>query len=175
MSAPDQAQEFREAMSRLASGVSLVTTRSLAGVPHGMLATAVTSVSAAPPMLLVCINRSATLLADLLEREAFCVNFLGAHHQDLAGRFFSAEGRAQRFQTGPWTELATGVPVLGDSLAALDCRLDRAVEAGTHSVLFGRVEAIRLSPPGEVQPMIHYLRQYRRLECPEAQPSEAAS
>ncbi|HWL57440.1 MAG TPA: flavin reductase family protein [Paracoccus sp. (in: a-proteobacteria)] len=160
MSATDQAKDFREAMSRLASGVSLITARSVTGVSHGMLATAVTSVSATPPILLACINRSATMLTDLQESGAFCVNFLGADHRGLADRFLSNEGRASRFNTDSWGTLVTGTPVLESSLASLDCRLAQSIDTGTHAVIFGSVVSVSVQKPEMDGPMIYFQRKY---------------
>lgn len=154
---------FREAMSRLACGVSLITTRSAEGRPLGMLATAVSSVTADPPTLLVCINRSASIHAELRANGIFGVNFLGQRNHDLARRFASSEARESRFQTDDWRTAVTGAPLLGDALAVLDCRLDQVVEAGTHDVIFGRIEAIQLAPTVAESPLVYFGRSYSGL------------
>lgn len=151
---------FRDAMRHLASGVSLITSRGPNGRRHGMLATAVSSVTADPPTILVCVNRNATMHDDLVESGSFCVNFLGQRHRELSQRFSSSEARSSRFDVDNWTTLTTGAPVLGDALSVLDCRLDSAVEVGTHSVLFGQVRGIRVAPPSSDKPLVYYDRQY---------------
>lgn len=152
--------EFRNALRHLASGVSLVTTKGLSGKRHGMLATAVSSVTADPPTILVCVNRSATMHNDLIESRNFSVNFLGQKHLGLSKRFSSSEARESRFDTHHWIELSTGAPVLDGALSALDCQLESAVEVGSHSVLFGRVIDIKVSPPAGDRPLLYYDRQY---------------
>ena len=152
--------EFRDAMRHLASGVTLVTTKGLDGRRQGMLATAVSSVTADPPTILVCVNRTATMHNDLLECRSFCVNFLGHKHLELSRRFSSSEARESRFDADGWTTLTTGAPVLEGALSALDCRLESAVEVGSHSVVFGKVLAIRVAPSAGDKPLLYFDRQY---------------
>lgn len=151
---------FREAMRHLASGVSLITTRGLNGGRHGMLATAVSSVTADPPTLLICVNRNATMHDDLVASGHFCVNFLGQQHRELSRRFSSSDARQSRFEIGSWTSLKSGAPALEDALSVLDCALENAVEVGSHTVLFGRVQAVRTAPPQVDRPLLYYDRKY---------------
>jgi flavin reductase (DIM6/NTAB) family NADH-FMN oxidoreductase RutF len=152
--------EFRDAMRHLASGVSLVTTMGRDGRRQGMLATAVSSVTADPPTILVCVNRTATMHNALIESRNFCVNFLGQRHLELSRRFSSSEARESRFDADHWTTLSTGAPVLDGALSALDCQLESAVEVGSHSVVFGKVVEIRVAPPSVGKPLVYYDRQY---------------
>lgn len=153
-------EEFRDAMRHLASGVSLITTRGRDGSRHGMLATSVSSVTADPPTILVCINRNATMHGDLIGSGSFCVNFLGQRHRDLSRRFSSSEARSSRFDSDRWTTLKTGAPVLEGALSVLDCHLQNTVEVGSHSVLFGEVRGISVAPPADDGPLLYYDRQY---------------
>lgn len=158
---PD-ADDFLQAMRHLASGVSLITTRNAQGMPLGMLATAVSSVSAEPPLILVCINRSASLHNSLIEAGVFCVNFLADHHRDILRRFGSTADRDARFDGGTYHALTTGVPVLTDAHAALDCEVSQVVPSGSHSVVFGRVLATSATPEGASSPLVHHGRQFGR-------------
>ena len=141
MTAPE---DFRAAMRRLAAGVCLITTRAADGSPHGMAASSVVSVTAEPPVLLVCVNRRASLHAQIGASGHFCVNILGESHASLSRRFSRPEERPLRFADPVWTTLATGAPALTDALAALDCRLAERVETATHSIFLGEVVALRL-------------------------------
>lgn len=152
--------EFRDAMRHLASGVSLVTTKGLDGRRQGMLATAVSSVTADPPTILVCVNRTATMHKDLIESRNFCVNFLGHRHLDLSRKFSSSEARDSRFDGSGWTTLGTGAPVLESALSALDCELVSAVEVGSHTVLFGKVVESQVATGSDEKPLLYYDRQY---------------
>lgn len=156
---------YREAMSRLASAVHVVTTDGPGG-RAGFTATAVCSVSDSPPTLLVCINRSAGSHAIFAQNEALCVSTLGSGHEELAGAFGGAVHPAERFRLGEWTRLVTGAPVLADALVAFDCTIVERHEAGTHDVLYCEVQAV--STPGESDALVYAGRSYRSLENPAA-------
>jgi flavin reductase len=136
--------EFKLAMRRLAAGVSIVTTMD-GGNPYGFAATSVTSVSADPsPLLLVCVNKSVSCHDLMLASGHFCVNVLSEADVETARLFSSAEDRHRRFELCRWETLSTGAPALTGALASFDCRIHRAVEVQTHTVLFGEVVEIRL-------------------------------
>jgi flavin reductase (DIM6/NTAB) family NADH-FMN oxidoreductase RutF len=141
------AGEFRAAMRELAAGVTIVTAGTADG-RRGLTATAVCSVSADPPTLLVCVNRSTEGHAAIAQSRAFCVNVVGAEQRSLAERFAGRDGThgAERFAFGRWDRLVTGVPVLGDAVAAFDCRVIEALSWTTHTIFIGAVAATRVSP-----------------------------
>jgi flavin reductase len=128
---------YRKGMRRLAAGVSLITTRDR-GQRHGMAATAVTSVTAAPPTLLVCVNREASIHAPLLATGRFCVNVLSEGHDDLPAIFADSAKRAERFDHGEWYDLM-GVPVLRGAEVAFICEAEEHGSVGSHTVILGRV------------------------------------
>ncbi|WP_027135095.1 flavin reductase family protein [Geminicoccus roseus] len=131
---------YIDGMRRLAAGVTIVTTGS---VPErfGLTATAVTSVSADPPTLLVCINRDSDSFHPILRHRRFGVNLLGPAHAELAGRFggLFAESGEPRFAVGPWVEGAHGVPLLEDAPASFECELETVHDGASHGILVGRV------------------------------------
>jgi len=147
--------DFRTAMRGLASGVSLVTTRDLSGASHGMAATAVMSVSAEPPRLLVCVNKTASMHDPLAACGVFAVNFLTVAQADLVRLFSSAETRHLRFAAGLWTALDTGAPVLDGAVAVLDCRVVQQIQAETHTMFLGDVVATR-STADPLAPLLHF-------------------
>jgi len=134
---------FKRGMRRLAAGVSLVTTVH-DSVFHGLLATAVNSVSADPPTVLVCVNRASSAHAPIAGSGIFCVNFLGLDNDEVAQRFSSPIEREKRFQAGDWRDLGTGSPALFGALASLDCRVTQMVEVSSHTVFFGEVLSLEL-------------------------------
>ena len=105
--------QFREAMSRLGAAVHVVTTAGPAG-KTGFTATAVCSVSDAPPTLLVCLHRRNHTGPILRENKVFCVNTLGAECEAVADIFAGRTGAVmdERFLKGEWTTLKTGAPLL---------------------------------------------------------------
>ncbi|MDG6095385.1 flavin reductase [Acetobacter sp. AN02] len=136
-------EEFREAMSRLGAAVNIVTTGTVED-PAGFTASAVCSVSDSPPTLLVCLNRSARIRPAFSEGGAMCVNVLSAAQKVLSASFAAPSDMKDRFATGHWSALETGAPALSEALASFDCRIRQIVEVGSHSVMFGEIEAIRL-------------------------------
>lgn len=159
---------FREAMSRVGAAVHVVTTGGPAG-RGGATMTAVTSVSDSPPTVLVCINRTGRLNQILRANGVFCVNTLVTGDEELAGVFAGVGGldHEERFSVGTWTTEKTGAPVLAGARMALDCRVSEISEVGSHTVVFGVVEAVRL---GEAHPALLYIdRSYRVLPPLEAE------
>ena len=104
---------FREAMSRLGAAVHIITTAGPGG-KAGATATAVCSVSDAPPTLLMCLNRRSQTNPAVVENGVFCVNTLGAGGAEIADVFAGRSGvsGSDRFVGGEWTTLSTGSPVL---------------------------------------------------------------
>jgi flavin reductase len=153
---------FREAMSRLGAAVHVVTTAGPGG-KTGATATAVCSVSDAPPTLLVCLNRRSQTNPAVVENGVFCINTLGAAGAEIADVFSGRTGVAgsDRFTSGEWTTLSTGSPVLGSAVVALDCRIVEVRSVGGHNVFFGAVETVRLGPGGPV--LVYHDRAYKRV------------
>lgn len=135
---------FKSAMRQLAAGVCLVTTLDTQGRRSGLTATAVCSVSAEPPVLLVCVNQGNSSYAAIRQSGYFAVNVLAAADVELADRFAGAVSGESRFDAGQWTQSETGAPLLVSALAAIDCRLIEVADMGSHGVFFGEVVAIGL-------------------------------
>jgi flavin reductase (NADH)/flavin reductase len=159
---------FRTGMRRLAGHVCIIATTKSDGERAGLTATAVSSVSAEPPTLLICVNRRNSSHAAIREAGLFAVNVLALEDQNLANRFASAVvvGEA-RFDEGLWTTLQTGAPVLESALVSFDCRIAQAVEVGTHGVIFGAVEAIRVRQ-AETKPLLYVHGAYGGFATPGA-------
>ncbi|MCC7347197.1 MAG: flavin reductase [Variibacter sp.] len=153
---------FREAMARLGAAVHVVTTDGPAG-RTGFTATAVCSVSDAPPTLLVCLNRKSRGNPVLRENQVFCVNTLGADDEAVADTFAGRTGKAsgERFAVGDWITLKTGAPVLRAAVVAFDCRTIEVKSVATHNVFFAAVEAVHMGPPGAA--LVYHERAYKRV------------
>jgi flavin reductase (DIM6/NTAB) family NADH-FMN oxidoreductase RutF len=137
-------EAFRKGMRQLSAAVTIVTTGTDAQHRAGLTATAVCSVSANPPQLLVCVKRRGEGHARIREWSNFCVNVLCHAQIGIAKRFAGMERGAhpERFAQGEWGTLTTGAPVLAGCLANFDCRLQQEVESGTHSIFIGEIVAI---------------------------------
>lgn len=140
--------DFKQGMRRLGASVCIITTRRPDGTRSGLTATAVCSLSADPPMLLACLNRSSNTYAPIVEAGVFAVNVLSLEDAAVADRFAGTLPGPEKFGLGAWIEGATGAPMLSTAMAAFDCAVDRVVEAGTHGVLLGAVRHVILGEHG---------------------------
>jgi len=154
--------QFREAMSRLGAAVHVITTAGPGG-KTGATATAVCSVSDAPPTLLMCLNRRSQTNPVVVENGVFCVNTLGHDGAAIADLFAGRTGvqGTDRFQIGDWTVLSTGSPVLASAVIAFDCRIIEVRAVASHNVFFGAVETVRLGPSGPA--LVYHERAYKRV------------
>ncbi|WP_308356084.1 flavin reductase family protein [Streptomyces sp. ODS05-4] len=136
--------QFRDAMARLAAPVTVVTTTDPDGRRWGFTASAVTSVSLDPPLILVGITRGSTCHQPLTTAAEFVVNVLADHHETLARRF-AAHG-VDRFAGGDFdTWPGTDLPRLADAAVLLRCTVTGVVPAGDHDLLLGAPVEARTS------------------------------
>lgn len=142
--AADLTERFVAAMRKLAATITLVTTRD-GDTRHGMAATAVASLSADPPALLVCIKRTTSLHGPVSRVKRFCVNLLDQRHESLFREFIARNGAA-RFLVGDWTDEPHELPCLTDAAATLFCSVEQQMDYGTHTIFVGRVENVKIAP-----------------------------
>ena len=135
--------DFRAALACWASGVTVVTSAA-GGRIHGMTVSAFSSVSLDPPLVLVCADKSSDTLALIEESRVFAVNILSAEQQALSNRFASKKDEHLRFAGLAWRPGGTGSPILPGVLAALDCRVVAAHDAGDHVIYVGSVETVEI-------------------------------
>ena len=154
------AGQFKLGMRTLAGAVNIVTSAH-GGRRFGMTATAVCSATAEPPTVLACINKLSTTHAAVAKSKVFCVNVLRAEDWELSSTFSGAQSGEQRFRTRNWTHLATGAPVLIDSLVSFDCRVVKKLAHGSHTIFLGQVEQIVLGQKGK--PLLYSDGQYAKL------------
>lgn len=138
---------FRKVMGHFATGVTLVTGTGDDGIPVGLTANAVTSVSLDPPLILVCLDRGSDSRPVLTRTGCFGVSILRAGQEELARRFASANPE-HRFDGLSLRTEVTGAPLLDDALGWADCRVWKEVEAGDHVILVGRVVACGVEDRG---------------------------
>jgi flavin reductase len=155
---------FREAMARLGAAVNIVTTRGSLG-DTGFTASAVSSVTDDPAMILVCVNRASRQHDIFLSAGCLCVNILTSEDQHLPPIFSGKDNlpMAERFACATWRRLATGAPALDSAAAVLDCEIAQIVEMGTHSVMFCAVRAIHLGD--NASGLIYHGRAYHKILC----------
>lgn len=135
---------LRQAFGTFVTGVTVITTHDADGNPRGMTANSFTSVSLDPPLLLVCVGKSAASHGAFAASEHFAVNLLHEGQVDVSGTFASKS--PDKFHTVNHDTVHTGAPILTDSLTWFDCTVDQRIDAGDHLVLIGQVRAFGTSP-----------------------------
>jgi 4-nitrophenol 2-monooxygenase / 4-nitrocatechol 4-monooxygenase, reductase component len=153
--APD---EFRDVIGHFASGVTVITALH-DGAPYGTTASAVTSLSLEPPMLLVCLNKQSSTGRAISQERRFAVNILAEDQPDAAMRF--ATKAAGKFSGVDVVEGEWGEPLLADALATLECRVAEATTGGTHWVFLAEVDRASARAGS---PLAYFRGQFGRLE-----------
>jgi len=149
---------FFALMSAFPSGVTIVTTVDELGRPRGLTCTSVCSLSAEPPLVLVCVDRRSHTLGALRHAGRFVVNYLLAGRGDLSNRFATTD--PDKFEHVAWRPTAHGLPWLfADSLGSAECVIVQEVAGGDHVILIGRVESGQVPAPG-TQPLVYFRRSY---------------
>jgi flavin reductase len=158
---PAPTPDYVAAMGRHVSSVCVITTQR-DGKKYGLTATAMTSVCAEPPRLLVCINKTGSSHDMILAAGTFCVNVLDEHQDNLGKAFAGMMGKDfDRFSLGKWHELTTGAPVLKDAAAVFDCKVDQVIDQFTHSIVIGEVLSAQIGRAGD--PLLYGARRFRTL------------
>ncbi|MCZ4608881.1 flavin reductase family protein [Streptomyces sp. Lzd4kr] len=151
-------QELRSVCANWATGVTVITSGSTARTT-GLTVNSFTSVSLDPALILVCIHNDSGELPVLRRTGAFAVNILAADQEELCRSFASRHTRhSAKADTRPGI---TGVPVLSDALAYLECRIEREVDAGDHVIVIG--EVVDLAVQREEGPLTFFRNTFHRL------------
>lgn len=156
-------EDFRAALSLWASGVAVVTTADVSGRHWGFTASAFSSVSLNPPLVLVCLSGEADCHDAFVNGAGFAVNILRSHHRDLALQF--ATKTADKFQGTSFVAGERGSPVLPDALATIECIREETITAGDHTILIGLVVRASSDPARSAQGsvMLHVARRFRTV------------
>ncbi len=149
--------DYKCALSHLAGGVVIVTTRDSDGALRGMTATAVCSVSVEPPLVMACIQQSATTHGAVSGSGVFALNILPASERDLAQRFASSS--EDKFSGVGVERGVSGAPLLTAALAHCDCRVEHSVTAGDHTIFIGRVLSAGSRDEGD-RPLLYFRGDY---------------
>ena len=154
-------QLFIGAMGAVATGVTVVATGG-AGGQFAQTVSAMSSVSADPPLLLVCLNSRSPINAAISANGVLTVNVLGRQHDHVADTFAGRPWPGKEpwdFTCGEWVDAPSGAPWISDAIARFDCAVHDVVRAGSHLVVIGRVVEVG-SDPGE--PLIYSAQTYAK-------------
>jgi 4-nitrophenol 2-monooxygenase / 4-nitrocatechol 4-monooxygenase, reductase component len=147
---------FLRVMGSFATGVTVVTVTGKNGEHRGFTASAVSSLSLEPRMLLVCLNERSSSLEIIKESGVFAVNILSSTQQDVAQQFATRAGdrfKGVRWKPGP----VTGAPIISGSLAYAECRLVDTCKGGDHVIIMGEIVA---ADAHEAEPLLYFRGRY---------------
>jgi len=155
-------RSLKRVAALFAAGVTVVTMRRAGGL-HGLTLNAYLTVSWNPPLVLISIDNLSQSVDHIRDAGVFAVNFLSNRQEFLAERF---AGRAPlvntRFEGVPHRFGATGAPLLDNALGWLECRVEKTIEAGDHTLFLGRVVGLREGQRGSA--LAYFARAYRSVE-----------
>lgn len=152
--------EFRAALSRFPSGVTVVTTRDGDGRFHGITVSAFCSLSLGPPRVLICVEKTTGSHLALESSKAFVVNILSADQREVSERFASTV--ENKFNVPEFESGIDGIPVLLGCLATLECRVTDAFDGGDHSIFVGEVERTAIH---DGDPILYFRGDYRSISA----------
>ena len=151
---------FRSVLGRFASGITVVTTLDAEHRDVGMTVSAFCSVSLCPPLVQVCVDHEASLYAALVGNARYGVSILASEQEALSRRFATAE-TTRRFDGIGYRRGESGVILLDDALAHLECRIVASHDVGDHTMFVGEVES---ATARSARPLLYYRGGYAQLE-----------
>ena len=152
-----EAAEFKKAMGRFASGVTVVTVED-EGIRSGLTVSAFCSLSLEPPLVLICIDRKVKSHDAIAAAGHFAVNVLAEDQQEVSTRFASrVENKFESVATCPGI---LGDPIIEGTLATVECRIVDRLPGGDHTIFVGEVERARV---GDAGPLLYFTGAYRRV------------
>ena len=150
---------FRSVLGRFATSVTVLSTRDANGVDHGMTVSAFCSVSLNPPLVLACVDKTASVYDLLFRTDHIGISILSDKQEECSRRF--AEKDADRFDALEIQRGATGVALLKNAHAHLECRIVSRHDAGDHTIF---VAAVGHAATLAGQPLLYYRGGYAQLE-----------
>ena len=154
------ADDYREVLSRFASGVTVVSARDEAKNPIGVTVSAFSSLSLDPPMILICLDNSTLNLQDYTEGGSFAVNILSSEQGDVSNTF-AFPGPIPPFEQVTYVEGELGLPLIEGTVASMQCETHAVHPGGDHVIIVGLLKHARWQ--NELAPLVYAGGQYRSL------------
>ncbi len=160
---PVSEELFRSALSRFASGVTVVTTLDASNNPVGLTVSSFCSLSLSPPLILICIDKETDSHPWFAHTGFFIVNILAEDQEELSRLFAAPTKDGAMFSRIDHTTLGSRIPALNGALATLECKLWQEYEGGDHTIYVGHVQKANV---GEGKPLLYFRGGYSRLQKP---------
>lgn len=162
---PDETEfdsrRFRDVVGHFATGVTVITLN-LDGDLRGMTANSVSSLSLDPPLLLVCVQKTASIYEHFDRAEAFAMNVLSVEQEEISNLFASHGGPDEPLGGLPYHEGPLGSPILDGVIASADCKITQRYDGGDHTIVIGEAASVSLDG-SDAAPLLFYQGGYRRL------------
>ena len=152
--------DFRQTLARFPSGVTVVTANGPDDTPVGLTVSAFSSLSLAPPLILVCLDNATAHLSSYTQGSGFCVNILASNQTD-ASNGFAFPGPHSPFDTTPHRKALYGAAALNEAAASMECGLHAVYPGGDHQIVVGLIE--RVSWRKEATPLVYHSSEYRGI------------
>jgi len=152
---------LKEAMSRLATSVSVVTTW-IDGRPWGTTVSSCCSLSMYPPLVLACLANTAVSIRSILEQGCFGLNILAIEQLEIAQKAALAGKPKFIDELVADSPEITGSPMIKGSLASIHCELYNALVVGDHTIIIGEVGDVMVGRLRD--PLIYFDRQFLDLD-----------
>lgn len=149
---------FRQVLSNFPAGVTVITLVGPEEKPYGLTATAFSSVSLLPPLVLVCVDKKAESHPHFAPSGVFVVNLLAHDQQDLSQRF--ATRTVDKFAGVAWEKGKLGAPVLAGTIGHMECRVAHHYDGGDHTIVVGEIES---AAANDGHPLLYFRGGYRNL------------
>jgi len=150
--------QFRQVMGTFATGITVVTTRDKDGKPYGLTVNSFTSVSLNPLLVLVCLDLRLSGLQAFKDSKHFGVSILSEHQEDMSRMFAKKDSERP---ANVYLEGKLGLPLLKNSLAAMECETVKIYEGGDHLIFLGEVHHAEVMQPDH--PLLYYRGKYHKV------------
>ncbi len=151
-------KELRRVMGHFATGVTVITTRDIHGVPYGLTANAFMSLSLDPPLALIGIDKTAQCYRCFDASKVFAVNFLSEEQEEISRRF--ATKGIDKFAGLEWSEESSGAAILPGVIGYVECRVEKIYDGGDHAIIVGEIVNAHA---GGGRPLLFFQGKYERL------------
>lgn len=159
---------FRSALGQFCTGITVITTMCDDG-PVGFACQSFAALSLDPPLVLFCPTKVSRSWAAIESAGRFCVNVLHENQKDVSARFGSKE--SDKFAGIDWEPSLLGSPIIGGSLAHIDCTVHSVLDGGDHFVVFGLVSSLSDVPKEKPRPLLFYRGEYTGIEPDKTTPA----
>ena len=154
-------QALRSALSKFATGITVLTTSDNSGVMYGVTVNSFNSVSLDPPVVLWSLGDATYSLEKILKVDSFIINILAVNQQAVSDNF-AMPGEFDRFESVPYSLCKQGLPLLDGSLAHIHCRKYRLERIGDHWLFLGEVYQI---DDNQGEPLVYFNSGYQKLSA----------